>query len=532
MSTYTSEPGTRLAGRYRLVDQTTTGTGWTYWKATDETLARPVTVLTFAPGFPRVTEAVTAARAASRLNDPRFAQVFDVEDSEELAYVVLEWVVGESLVDLLAEGPLEPPRATAIVLEAARALVAAHRSGQAHLRLDPSGLHWTPGGGVKIVGLSIDAALAGTELTGAEAEAPELIDARDLARLLYAALTGYWPGPSGSSTGGLPPAPTDNDGEPCSPRQVSANVPVGIDAVTCRTLFQQQNRQGPPLTSPAEFAEALAAVAPRIPLQPPPVYGPLTAQASGYQPAGSSTSPYAFIGSGPRSGTLPGPRTQHGMPSPGYRRRHPDSERSVVTRSLVSVVIVLVLAAVGVTAWAISNSMHHSSAPPVQQHQQQTGGPSAAATVLLKPNSANVFSLNGNPDDPGEAKYAISPSTGHFWHTAWYLNYPKFGNLPDVHGMGLILDMGKQVKLSQVTVQFGKSCCAAVSIMIGNSNAPSLSNFTTVANSTTAAGNTTFNVSSTIGGRYVLIWITSLPPLSDNKYQAQIYDVTIHGTTV
>ena len=59
MSTYTSEPGTRLAGRYRLVDQVSSGTGWTYWKATDETLARSVTVLTFATGFPRVTETVT-----------------------------------------------------------------------------------------------------------------------------------------------------------------------------------------------------------------------------------------------------------------------------------------------------------------------------------------------------------------------------------------------------------------------------------------------------------------------------------------
>ena len=35
MSTYTSEPGTRLAGRYRLVDQTSAGPGWTFWKAVD-----------------------------------------------------------------------------------------------------------------------------------------------------------------------------------------------------------------------------------------------------------------------------------------------------------------------------------------------------------------------------------------------------------------------------------------------------------------------------------------------------------------
>ncbi len=54
MSTYTAEPGTRLAGRYRLVDQVTAGNGWTLWKAIDETLARPVSILTFAAGFPPV----------------------------------------------------------------------------------------------------------------------------------------------------------------------------------------------------------------------------------------------------------------------------------------------------------------------------------------------------------------------------------------------------------------------------------------------------------------------------------------------
>jgi serine/threonine protein kinase len=231
MSTYTSEPGTRLAGRYRLVDQVNEGAGWTYWKATDETLARSVTVLTFAAGFPRVAEAVTAARAASRLNDSRFPQVFDVEDAEEPPYVVMEWVVGESLLDMLSEGPLDPPRAAALVLEAAEAITAAHAAGLAHLRLDPACLHWTAGGGVKIAGLGIDAALTGPALAdptltdptltdpaladptltdptltdptltdpalaaetaegpAGDADDPALTDTRDLARLLYAALT-------------------------------------------------------------------------------------------------------------------------------------------------------------------------------------------------------------------------------------------------------------------------------------------------------------------------------------------------------
>jgi hypothetical protein len=195
------------------------------------------------------------------------------------------------------------------------------------------------------------------------------------------------------------------------------------------------------------------------------------------------------------------------------------------------VVIVLVLAAIGVTAWAVSRSLHTGGPAQAASHPPSSSGPSAVATVLLKPVSVSAFSANGNPDDPGEAQYAIAPSAGKFWHTSYYIGSPKFGNLPDTPGMGLILDMGKPVRLSQLAVQFGTRCCATVSIEIGNSNTPPLSNFTTVANSATAAGNTPFNVSSTTSGRYVLIWITSLPPLSGSKYEAQIYDVTVHGTT-
>jgi hypothetical protein len=94
--------------------------------------------------------------------------------------------------------------------------------------------------------------------------------------------------------------------------------------------------------------------------------------------------------------------------------------------------------------------------------------------------------------------------------------------------------MGKQVRLSQVVVQFGASCCADVEIEIGNDNNPvpaALSTFTEVASSTSAHGSTTFNVSSSATGRYVLIWITRLPPLagSTNQYEAQIYNVVVRG---
>jgi serine/threonine protein kinase len=536
MSTYTSEPGTCLAGRYRLVDQTSAGTGWTYWKAIDETLARPVTVLTFAAGFERAGETITAARAASRLSDPRFTQVFDVEDADDLAYVVTEWVAGESLLDMLADGPLDSPHAVSLVSEAARALAAAHAAGLAHLRLDPACLHWTRGSGVKITGLGIDAALAGA---GPPAEAagdnPELTDTRGLARLLYAALTGYWPGPlesspapgpagpestAGSGPAVLPPAP-EADGAPCTPRQVSAAVPANIDALTCRALFQRPSRHGPALSTPAMFADALASVAPPDPLPAPaaptaPIGIPAARPA---EPAG----PYR------QAGTVPWAR-------PGSSSPRPSGQRSPAFAFILSAVIVLVLAAAGVAGWALAHHGQHASAAPPSHPPSSASSPSVAASALLKPISANSFDAYGNDggnEDDADAKYAIAGIPGKYWHTSYYLNYPALGNLKP--GTGLILDMGRQVRLSQVVVQFGSTCCAHVQLEVGNDNTPApatLSTFTPVQSTSSAARTTTFNVTSKTPGRYVLIWITYLPPLAGatGEFEAQIYSVVVHGS--
>ncbi len=543
MSTYTSEPGTCLAGRYRLVDQTRAGTGWRYWKATDETLARPVTVLTFAAGFERTTETITAARAASRLNEPRFAQVFDVEDGDDLAYVVMEWVVGESLLDMLADGPLDSSQAVSLVYEAARALAAAHAAGLSHLRLSPACLYRTRGSGVKITGLGMEAALTGlapipaADDDNAEDNA-ELADTRGLARLLYAALTGYWPGPAdpapapeppgaegpaGSGPAVLPSAP-ETDGTPCTPRQVSADVPANIDALTCQALFQRPSRHGPALTTPAMFADALASVA-----RPDPLPAPAAPTAVAGIPAARPAEP-----GGPYRPGDPAPWT-----IPGGSSRRPPGQRSSPIAAVLSAVIVLILVVAGVTGWALAHRGQPSGATPPSTHgSSSSAGTSAAASVVLTPVSANSFDAyghDGGNEDGGDAKYAIARNPGRYWHTSYYLNYPAFGNLKP--GTGLILDMGRQVRLSQVVVQFGTTCCAHVQIEIGNNNSPdpaTLSTFTPVQSTTSAAGTTTFNVTSKTPGRYVLIWITYLPPLAGatGEFEAQIYNVVVHGFAV
>ena len=528
MSTYTSEPGTRLAGRYRLVDQVNAGSGWTMWKAMDETLARPVTVLTFAQGFPRVAEVVTAARAAGRLSDPRLAQVFDVEDSGQGAYVVMEWVVGDTLDDLLGNGPLDIARACAMIVDVSRALTSAHGSGLAHLCLTPRSLRWTRTGGVKVTGLGIDAALAGASLTGPATEDPALTDTQGLASLLYAALTGYWPG--GEQTG-LPAAPYA-DGAPCTPRQVSADVPPAIDAVICRALLQRPARHEPPIVTPATFADALSAVAPPVPLPEPapPAWAP-----GSRSPA---TGGYPASPNGPAGWSLQD-TTHHGG-IPAHRRPQPAPQRSAAARGLIGVVVALVLVAVAATAWVLADGTHKAT-PSAGGHQTTagTGGTSSAASsVVLTPTgdgTYNAYHPSDNEDSSTVAN-AIDGNPSTAWATEWYQT-AQFGGLKP--GTGLILSMGKSVKLSQVEVLFGSKCCTSASIYIGNTSTVSKAafrTFTKVASASNISGDYKFSVSSAVTGQYVLVWLTSLPPslpgsgVPAGTYQGLIYEVTVRGT--
>src|SRR5699024_2072422 len=127
----------KLANRYRL-DQVASQTGGaTRWKATDETLARPVAVWTFAEGFPRTSEVVHAARATSRIPDARVTQVFDADDTTPTPYVVKEWMIDSSLPGLSDHGPRAAARAAGLVAEAAEAIAAVHVSGLYPLCLSP-----------------------------------------------------------------------------------------------------------------------------------------------------------------------------------------------------------------------------------------------------------------------------------------------------------------------------------------------------------------------------------------------------------
>jgi hypothetical protein len=121
-----------------------------------------------------------------------------------------------------------------------------------------------------------------------------------------------------------------------------------------------------------------------------------------------------------------------------------------------------------------------------------------------------------------------------FWHTSYYLNSPYFGNLKN--GTGLVLNMGKSVKISQVQIKLGSTPGANVQIKVDSSDlqpAPDAAgSLPTVAQANGIGGSYTFTMKKPATGRYVVIWFTKLPPLprTGNRFQADVYNVTIRGT--
>ena len=199
---------------------------------------------------------------------------------------------------------------------------------------------------------------------------------------------------------------------------------------------------------------------------------------------------------------------------------------------------VLVVVLVGIGVWILGHRGSPSQGGPPPTHSASSSASSSAS--VLRPVTAHGFdALSSSSDDPGNendqlANLAIDGNPSTSWNTQFYIGDPVFGGTKN--GTGLILDMGRQVRLSSVRVTFGSIPGADVQIKLGNNNtrAPStLSSFKTVASATNVAGTHTFAVHSSATGRYVLIWFTKLPPQSpgsSNRFEAKIYNVVVRGS--
>ena len=114
------------------------------------------------------------ARAAARISHPHVATVHDVLEHEGRAFIVMEYVEGESLAVVLRRGALSIERVIAIGRQLAAALASAHSGGIVHRDLKPANIQVMPNGSVKVLdfGVAIARATAATATTRADAGVP------------------------------------------------------------------------------------------------------------------------------------------------------------------------------------------------------------------------------------------------------------------------------------------------------------------------------------------------------------------------
>jgi eukaryotic-like serine/threonine-protein kinase len=207
--------GRVLGKRYRLLSALGTGASAHVYLAEDVSLQRHVAVKVLQPGL-ATDEAFlkrfrAEARSVASLNHPHVLRVFDWGDDADGPYLVLEYLGGGSLRDLLDRDiRLSLPQAAQLGTEVAQGLAYAHLRGLVHRDIKPANLLFDEEGRVRVADFGVARALAEaawTEPAGAmvgtaryispEAAEGKPVDGRadvySLALVLYEAVTGVVP---------------------------------------------------------------------------------------------------------------------------------------------------------------------------------------------------------------------------------------------------------------------------------------------------------------------------------------------------
>jgi len=268
--------GRVLGKRYRLVSALGTGASAHVFLAEDVSLQRRVAVKVLQPALAHDASFLRRfereARAVASLNHPHILRVFDWGEDEGGPYLVLEYLHGGSLRDVLHHGVLlSHAQAARLGVQAAQGLAYAHARGLVHRDIKPANLLLDEEGRVRIADFGVARALAETALTEpagamigtARYTSPEQAQGRSvdgradvyaLGLVLYESITGEVPFVADTTVGTLmarvgaplPPHPSLGPLGEVLARAAAPDVSDRLDAAGLAGLLERVAASMPP----------------------------------------------------------------------------------------------------------------------------------------------------------------------------------------------------------------------------------------------------------------------------------------------
>jgi len=253
---------------YRLLEQVGEGAFGVVYRAIQPQVGREVAVKAVHPELANHPDFVRRfdheAQVVARLEHPHVVPLYDYWREPDAAYLVMRFLRGGSVEDLLEAGPVDPSRVVTITEQVASALAAAHRQGIVHRDVKPGNVLLDEDGNAYLTdfGVALDAGSpersTGTMMRGTPAYlSPEQIrlepasprsDVYALGIVVFEMLTGEHPFPESSLTALLDrhahdPLP--------SVRTVRPELPSGVDEVIRRATAKDAEDRFPETTAMA-----------------------------------------------------------------------------------------------------------------------------------------------------------------------------------------------------------------------------------------------------------------------------------------